>query len=267
MFAVAVTWEVGKPLVIEAVEVVPPQAMEVRIMILFTSLYHAYIYFWEAKVIVEMTNGGVDRSIECTGSINAMIYAFECVHGGWDVAVLVDVPNKDDAFKTYPINLLNEQKDTQGCYTARGYVQGFLFTLAGHLGQRSTHTYKSVESVERKPRFLASKGRDASGASSVGSLIPGKNAGFKGISIHSKKEAQRARCQKSAPQCLINEELEGLRVREREPLSLSFTVEMTRSVVLPDSRGVSATRQEYRKSQQQAGAASRKNENPPESTP
>ena len=27
-----------------------------------------------------MTNGGVDRSLECTGNINAMISAFECVH-------------------------------------------------------------------------------------------------------------------------------------------------------------------------------------------
>ena len=27
-----------------------------------------------------MTNGGVDRSIECTGNINFMISAFECVH-------------------------------------------------------------------------------------------------------------------------------------------------------------------------------------------
>lgn len=27
-----------------------------------------------------MTGGGVDRSVECTGSINAMIAAFECVH-------------------------------------------------------------------------------------------------------------------------------------------------------------------------------------------
>lgn len=32
------------------------------------------------QVIVEMTNGGVDRSVECTGSIQAMISAFECVH-------------------------------------------------------------------------------------------------------------------------------------------------------------------------------------------
>lgn len=28
---------------------------------------------------------------------------------GWGVAVLVGVPNKDDAFKTHPINVLNEK--------------------------------------------------------------------------------------------------------------------------------------------------------------
>lgn len=61
------------------------------------------------EVLAEMTDGGVDRSVECTGSIKAMISAFECVHDGWGVAVLVGVPNKDDAFKTHPINILNEK--------------------------------------------------------------------------------------------------------------------------------------------------------------
>ncbi|XP_022981653.1 alcohol dehydrogenase 1-like [Cucurbita maxima] len=56
-----------------------------------------------------MTNGGVDRSVECTGSVQAMISAFECVHDGWGVAVLVGVPNKDDSFKTHPMNFLNEK--------------------------------------------------------------------------------------------------------------------------------------------------------------
>ncbi|PPS11142.1 hypothetical protein GOBAR_AA09497 [Gossypium barbadense] len=60
-------------------------------------------------VIVEMTGGGVDRSVECTGSIQAMISAFECVQDGWEITVLVGVPNKDDAFKTHPVNLLNEK--------------------------------------------------------------------------------------------------------------------------------------------------------------
>ena len=46
----AVAWEAGKPLVIEEVEVAPPQANEVRVKILFTSLCHTDVYFWEAKV-------------------------------------------------------------------------------------------------------------------------------------------------------------------------------------------------------------------------
>ncbi|WOL04074.1 alcohol dehydrogenase 1 [Canna indica] len=61
------------------------------------------------EVLAEMTNGGVDRSIECTGNIKAMISAFECVHDGWGVAVLVGVPSKDAEFKTHPGNFLNER--------------------------------------------------------------------------------------------------------------------------------------------------------------
>ncbi|KAJ6682776.1 alcohol dehydrogenase [Salix koriyanagi] len=45
----AVAWEAGKPLVMEEVEVAPPQAMEVRVKILFTALCHTDVYFWEAK--------------------------------------------------------------------------------------------------------------------------------------------------------------------------------------------------------------------------
>ncbi|KAJ8771737.1 hypothetical protein K2173_026914 [Erythroxylum novogranatense] len=47
--AAAVAWEAGKPLVIEEVEVSPPLANEVRLKILFTSLCHTDVYFWEAK--------------------------------------------------------------------------------------------------------------------------------------------------------------------------------------------------------------------------
>ncbi|XP_020246012.1 alcohol dehydrogenase 1-like [Asparagus officinalis] len=61
------------------------------------------------EVLVEMTNGGVDRSVECTGNVDAMISAFESVHDGWGVAVLVGVPHKDAVFKTHPMNLLNER--------------------------------------------------------------------------------------------------------------------------------------------------------------
>nr|ADB85364.1 putative alcohol dehydrogenase 2 [Phyllostachys edulis] len=61
------------------------------------------------EVIAEMTNGGVDRSVECTGNASAMISAFECVHDGWGVAVLVGVAGKDAVFKTHPMNFLNER--------------------------------------------------------------------------------------------------------------------------------------------------------------
>lgn len=50
----AVAWEANKPLVIEEVEVAPPQANEVRLKILFTALCHTDVYFWEAKVIIFM---------------------------------------------------------------------------------------------------------------------------------------------------------------------------------------------------------------------
>lgn len=46
----AVAWEAGKPLVIEEVEVAPPQAMEVRLKIIYTALCHTDVFFWEAKV-------------------------------------------------------------------------------------------------------------------------------------------------------------------------------------------------------------------------
>ena len=49
LVAAAVAWEAGKPLSIEEVEVAPPQAMEVRVKILYTALCHTDVYFWEAK--------------------------------------------------------------------------------------------------------------------------------------------------------------------------------------------------------------------------
>ncbi|XP_057829295.2 alcohol dehydrogenase 1 isoform X1 [Cryptomeria japonica] len=61
------------------------------------------------EVIAERTDGGADYSVECTGNINAMIQAFECVHDGWGVAVLVGVPHSEAAFTTSPVNFLNEK--------------------------------------------------------------------------------------------------------------------------------------------------------------
>jgi len=46
----AVAWEPNKPLIIEDVQVAPPQAGEVRIQILFTALCHTDAYTWSGKV-------------------------------------------------------------------------------------------------------------------------------------------------------------------------------------------------------------------------
>ncbi|KAI8538151.1 hypothetical protein RHMOL_Rhmol09G0080200 [Rhododendron molle] len=46
-----VAWEARKLLVIKEVEVAPSQKMEVRVKILFNSLCHTDVYFWEAKRI------------------------------------------------------------------------------------------------------------------------------------------------------------------------------------------------------------------------
>nr|AFK45892.1 unknown [Lotus japonicus] len=45
----AVAWEAGKPLVIETIEVAPPQRGEVRLKILFNSLCRTDVYWWDAK--------------------------------------------------------------------------------------------------------------------------------------------------------------------------------------------------------------------------
>lgn len=46
----AVVWGPGEPFVIEEVEVDPPQWMEVRIKILFTSICHTDLSAWKGEV-------------------------------------------------------------------------------------------------------------------------------------------------------------------------------------------------------------------------
>ncbi|KAB1220914.1 Alcohol dehydrogenase class-P [Morella rubra] len=152
--------------VIEEVEVAPPQTNEVRVKILFTSLCHTDVYFWEARgrhhcflaYLVTKLEGlgatlnvakpkkgqsvavfgmgavglaaaegarmagasriiGVDlnpsrfeeaKKFGVTEFVNPKDHD-KPVQEGWGVAVLVGVPSKDDAFKTHPINLLNER--------------------------------------------------------------------------------------------------------------------------------------------------------------
>ncbi|KAH0461862.1 hypothetical protein IEQ34_009437 [Dendrobium chrysotoxum] len=72
------------------------------------------------EVIAEKNNGGVDRSVECTGNVDAKILAFECVHDSWGVTELkVGIPNKDAKFMTKPIfeRTLNETQMAPDAFT------------------------------------------------------------------------------------------------------------------------------------------------------
>ncbi|KAH0467042.1 hypothetical protein IEQ34_004280 [Dendrobium chrysotoxum] len=66
------------------------------------------------EVLIELTDGGVDRSIECTGNVDAMASAFECVRSGWGVAVLVGLPPKNAVLKVNPAHFMMNSKALKG---------------------------------------------------------------------------------------------------------------------------------------------------------
>ncbi|MBA0673251.1 hypothetical protein Goklo_025009 [Gossypium klotzschianum] len=132
-----------------------------------------------------MTGGGVDRSVECTGSIQAMISAFECVHDGWGVAVLVGVPNKDDAFKTHPVNLLNEKtvKGTFfGNYKPRSDIPAVVEKYMNkelELDKFITHTVPFSEINKAFELMLAGEGLRCGWGVAVLVGVPNKDDEFK----------------------------------------------------------------------------------------
>ncbi|KAK4492453.1 hypothetical protein RD792_003262 [Penstemon davidsonii] len=56
----AVAWEPNKPLVIEDVQVAPPQAGEVRVKVLFTALCHTDAYTWSGKMLIHIMDQNSD---------------------------------------------------------------------------------------------------------------------------------------------------------------------------------------------------------------
>jgi S-(hydroxymethyl)glutathione dehydrogenase/alcohol dehydrogenase len=57
-------------------------------------------------VIVEMTDGGVDYSFECTGNVQLMRSALECCHKGWGESVIVGVAGAGQEISTRPFQLV-----------------------------------------------------------------------------------------------------------------------------------------------------------------
>ncbi|XP_008275492.1 alcohol dehydrogenase 1-like isoform X4 [Stegastes partitus] len=58
-----------------------------------------------SEVLTDMTNGGVDYSLECIGNVEVMRSALESCVKGWGVAVIVGFTDKDD-FAARPIQLI-----------------------------------------------------------------------------------------------------------------------------------------------------------------
>jgi NADPH:quinone reductase-like Zn-dependent oxidoreductase len=71
-----VAWEAGKPLSMEEVEVAPPQAMEVRVKILYTALCHTDVYFWEAKVSTIVSHSLVVSNSPTLTLTNMVMFCF-----------------------------------------------------------------------------------------------------------------------------------------------------------------------------------------------
>jgi S-(hydroxymethyl)glutathione dehydrogenase/alcohol dehydrogenase len=57
-------------------------------------------------VIVEMTDGGVDYSFECTGNVQLMRSALECCHKGWGESIIVGVAGAGQEISTRPFQLV-----------------------------------------------------------------------------------------------------------------------------------------------------------------
>jgi len=58
------------------------------------------------EVIVELTDGGVDYSFDCTGNVSVMRTALECCHKGWGTSVIIGVAAAGQEISTRPFQLV-----------------------------------------------------------------------------------------------------------------------------------------------------------------
>ena len=58
------------------------------------------------QVIVDMTEGGVDYSFECVGSVKLMRAALECCHKGWGESIIIGVAGAGEEISTRPFQLV-----------------------------------------------------------------------------------------------------------------------------------------------------------------
>jgi len=58
------------------------------------------------EVVIALTDGGVDFSFECIGSVDVMRAALECCHKGWGESVIIGVAGAGQEIRTRPFQLV-----------------------------------------------------------------------------------------------------------------------------------------------------------------
>jgi S-(hydroxymethyl)glutathione dehydrogenase/alcohol dehydrogenase len=58
------------------------------------------------QTIIKMTDGGVDYSFECVGSVQLMRQALECCHKGWGQSIIIGVAGAGEEISTRPFQLV-----------------------------------------------------------------------------------------------------------------------------------------------------------------
>lgn len=71
--------------------------------------------------LVEMSDGGLDYTFDCTGNVKVMRSALEACHKGWGVSTVIGVAKAGEEISTRPFQLVTGRK-WQGC--AFGGVRG-----------------------------------------------------------------------------------------------------------------------------------------------
>ncbi len=85
------------------------------------------------KIIVDLTDGGVDYSFECIGNVDVMRAALECCHKGWGESVIIGVAGAGQEIRTRPFQLVTGRVwrgtafgGVKGRSQLPGYVERYL---------------------------------------------------------------------------------------------------------------------------------------------
>ena len=85
------------------------------------------------QVIVDLTDGGVDYSFECIGSVDVMRSALECCHKGWGESIIIGVAGAGQEIRTRPFQLVTGRVwrgsafgGVKGRSQLPGYVQRYM---------------------------------------------------------------------------------------------------------------------------------------------